>query len=113
MGLIGNVDCCCTCRISAMTMVLVSWVKDKLTVRWIVEDRSTRKIGSMVSCRLSVSWVLPSYCELSCTSHLGKEDSFVRDTPPYCFVLFCSTRDALAKPRHMVQTVAVMVPEGL
>ena len=51
-------------------------------------DRSTCEIGGMVSCRLSVSWVLPSYfIVLHEPCWLGRPISATL-LPPYHFVLF-------------------------
>ena len=45
-------------------------------VAWVIDELIGRRceVGGMVSCRLNVSWVLPSYFTPSCVSHLGFRD---------------------------------------
>ena len=72
------------------------------------------EVGSVVSCRLIVSWVLLSYFGLSCTIHFGHEVHSLRSALPLFFpcyfILLCSTRDASAEPRCMVQAVTFVAP---
>ena len=54
------------------------------------------EVGGMVSCRLNVSWVLPSYVTSSCMSHFG-----YRDPLPECiFLLHVRTGLLTGVPRR-------------